>query len=391
MFVAVRKMTAELSGFLTEHINAVAVVQAFAQESRVSGELNELNRKKFQMELKAETLVVFFFLTILFLHPAATAAIFGAGAGKVLRGELSVGVLVMFILYLGQLFEPIFRFSEHVGIIQRSAAAGHRIFKILEERPVIKEAAEPHFAGAMRERLEFKNVCMRYGPEGEWVLNNVSFELKKGASLAIVGETGGGKTTITNLLFRFYPLEKGKILIDGADINSLSLKSLRSAIGLVQQDIYLFPGTIMDNLKLMDASIPDAKVHEAVRLTGLESFFKKHPLTKTVVEKGANLSIGEKQVIALARALVLDQEVLVLDEATSHMDPFTERLITGAIQNILKRRTLIIIAHRLSTIKNVDRILVLSKGEIKEAGTHTELMTLGGLYCGLYKLQLGEG
>ena len=388
--VAVRKITAEISAFLTEHINSIGVIQAFSRETATAAKLDALNEKKFSTDLKGELYTVVFFLSVLFLYPASTAAIFGLGGALVLKGTLTIGVLVMFILYLGQLFDPIFRFADHISIIQRSFAAGHRIFKILELRPGITEPAKPHYMTAVKDAIEFRNVSMRYTPGPDWVLKDVSFRLPKGSSMAIVGETGGGKTTVANLLFRFYTFEKGRILIDGTDISDISLKSLRSAIGLVQQDIYLFPGTIMDNLKMLDAGIPDAKVHEAVRLMGLEPFFKKHPLTKTIIEKGANLSIGEKQVIALARAMVLDQEVLILDEATSHMDPYTERLITGAIKNLLRHKTLIIIAHRLSTVKSVDKILLISGGEIKEAGTHATLLAKGGIYSKFYKLQFGE-
>jgi len=390
IFVAVRKVTAEITAFLTENLNGIGVIQAFTREAGTASRLDALNEKKFRTEFKGETFVVVFFMTIMLLRPASTAAIFGVGGTMAMQGTLTVGVLVMFILYIGQLFEPIFQFSEHISVIQRSFAAGHRIFKILELKPSIKEPARPHYMNSVKEAIEFRDVSMRYAPDADWVLKDISFKLQKGSSMAIVGETGGGKTTVTSLLFRFYDFERGKILIDGADIKSISLGSLRTAIGLVQQDIYLFPGTIMDNLKMMDTAIPDAKVHEAVRLMGLETFFKKHPLTKTVVEKGANLSSGEKQVIALARAMVLDQEVLVLDEATSNMDPYTERLITGAIKHLVKHKTLIIIAHRLSTIKNVDRILLVSGGEIKEAGTHAELMEKGGIYSKFYKLQFGE-
>lgn len=390
VFISVRKLAAEVSAFLTEQINGIGVIQAFSREENVSGRLDELNARKFKVELRGELYAVIFFLTVLFLHPASTAAVFGAGGAMVLGGKLTVGVLVMFILYLGQLFEPIFRFSEHISIIQRSFSAGHRIARILAIKPTLTEPPQPHYLASVREGIEFRNVWMRYKKDAEWVLKDISFKLPRGNSMAIVGETGGGKTTVTSLLFRFYDFEKGRIEVDGTDLRKLSLKSLRSAIGLVQQDIYLFPGTVMDNLKMMDKSIPDARVHDAIRLMGLESFFKKHPLDKKVVEKGANLSIGEKQVVALARAMVLDQEVLVLDEATSHMDPYTERLITGAIKHLLKHKTLIIIAHRLSTVKNVDNILLVTGGEIKESGTHDELLAAGGLYSKYYKLQFGE-
>ncbi|PKM96900.1 MAG: hypothetical protein CVU79_11020 [Elusimicrobia bacterium HGW-Elusimicrobia-3] len=391
MFVRVRKIAAEVPGFLTEQLNGVGVLQAFGREADTSLKMEALNQKKFTAEINVELYTVVFFLSIVFLHPAATAAVFYIGGQMTLEGRLTVGVIVMFILYLGYLFEPIFRFSEHLSIIQRSFSAGHRIAKILELRPTLTEPDKPRFMNTVRDSIEFRNVWMRYKEEAGWVLKDVSFKLPRGRSLAILGETGGGKTTVTSLLFRFYDFQKGHIEIDGTDIRKLSLGSLRSAIGLVQQDIYLFPGTVMDNLKLMDTSIPDSRVHDAIRLMGIEAFFKKHPLDKKVKEKGANLSIGEKQVISLARAMVLDQEVLVLDEATSNMDPHTERLITTAIKNLLRHKTVIIIAHRLSTVRNADRVMMISGGEVKELGTHDELLALGGLYSKYYRLQFGEG
>jgi len=391
MFVKVRKIAAEVPGFLTEQLNGIGVLQAFSREEDTSAKMEELNQRKFRAEIGVEVYTVLFFLSIVFLHPAATAAVFGFGGAMAIKGEMTVGVIVMFVLYLGYLFEPIFRFSEHLSVIQRSFSAGHRISRILALRPALTEPAEPRFLTCVRDAIEFKKVWMRYNEEGGWVLKDVSFSLPMGKSLAILGETGGGKTTVTSLLFRFYDFQKGHIEIDGADIRKLSLGSLRSAIGLVQQDIYLFPGTVMQNLKLMDDSIPDGRVHDAIRLMGLETFFKKHPLDKKVLEKGANLSIGEKQVISLARAMVLDQEALVLDEATSNMDPHTERLITTAIKNLLKHKTVIIIAHRLSTVRNADRVMMISGGEVKELGTHDELLARGGLYAKYYKLQFGEG
>jgi ABC-type multidrug transport system fused ATPase/permease subunit len=303
---------------------------------------------------------------------------------------MTIGTLIMFILYVDKLFEPIFSVSEHVSIVQRSFSAGHRIQKVLDRKPVITDPPNPHFIHSIKEGIEFRNVWMRYADDAPWVLKDISFTLPRGKSLAIVGETGGGKTTVTNLLFKFYVPNKGKILIDGTDVAGISLNSLRTSIGLVQQDIYLFPGTIMQNLKLMDETIPDAMVHDAIKTVGLEAFFKKHGLTKLITEKGANLSAGEKQVIALARAMVLNQEVLVFDEATSHIDPYTERLINTAMQRLLSRKTMIVIAHRLSTIRHADNILLVSEGEIKESGTHTELLARGGTYSRFYKLQFGE-
>ena len=391
MFVKVRKLAAEVPGFLTEQLNGIGVLQAFSREADTSRKMEDLNRRKFRAEVGVEIYTVIFFLSIVFLHPAATAAVFNFGGKMVITGKMTVGTILLFVMYLGNLFEPIFRFSEHLSVIQRSFSAGHRISKILALKPALTEPAKPHYLTSVRDSIDFRNVWMRYKEDSGWVLKDVSFSLPRGKSLAILGETGGGKTTVTSLLFRFYDFQKGHIEIDGTDIRSLSLGSLRAAIGLVQQDIYLFPGTVMDNLKLMDTSIPDSRVHDAIRLMGIEAFFKKHPLDKKVQEKGANLSIGEKQVISLARAMVLDQEVLVLDEATSNMDPHTERLITTAIKNLLRHKTVIIIAHRLSTVRNADRVMMISDGEVKELGTHNELLAQGGLYSKYYRLQFGEG
>ena len=389
LFIKSRKIMAEITGWLTEHINGMEILQAYNREDTACAHMRDLNERKFNAEYHAELYGVVFFLGIFSLQPASTAAVFGIGGGQVLAGQLTVGVLIMFILYISQLFEPIFRFSEHISIIQRSFSAAHRLSGLLEIKPSVVEISSPKEIERVEKSIEFRNVWMRYREDSPWVLKDVSFVLEKGRSIAIAGETGGGKTTIANLLFRFYDYQKGSILADGTDIRDISFKSLRSSLGLIQQDIYLFPGTMMDNLKMMDKSIPDEKVIKAIQMMGLEDFFEKHPLDMEILEKGINLSIGEKQVIALARALVLGQDFLVLDEATSHMDPYTERLVTGAVQRLLQHKTLIIIAHRLSTIRNVDKILMVSGGELKEQGTHEELMALGGLYAAYYKLQSG--
>ncbi|MCX5791182.1 MAG: ABC transporter ATP-binding protein [Elusimicrobia bacterium] len=389
LFVAVRKLASEISGFLTEHINAIALLQVFNREGMAAAKLEAINKKKFDTELRAEFMMIIFYLSIVLLSPVSIAIILGVGGGWAIDRTISIGTLVLFILYIDKLFEPVFRLSEHISIIQRSFAAGHRIHRILERRPAIVDVPRPRYIRSIREGIEFRNVWMRYADDAPWVLKDVSFRLPKGKSLAIVGETGGGKTTVTNLLFKFYTPQKGKILIDGVDLPEIGLNSLRTAIGLVHQDIYLFPGTIMQNLKLMDEAIPDSMVHDAIKTIGLEAFFKHHSLNKHIVEKGANLSAGEKQVISLVRAMTLNQEVLVLDEATSHIDPYTERLINTAMQRLLKAKTMIVIAHRLSTIRHADNILLISEGEIKESGTHAQLLEKGGIYSKYYKLQFG--
>ncbi|MBI4352245.1 MAG: ABC transporter ATP-binding protein [Elusimicrobia bacterium] len=391
LFVTVRKLASEISGFLTEHINAAGLLQAFNREAMTAAKLEEINKRKFDTELKGELMMIVFFMSIIMISPLSIAMILGVGGGWAIEGKLTIGTLIMFILYIDKLFEPIFSVSEHVSIIQRSFSAGHRIHKILERKPAITDPPKPHFIRNIKDKIEFRDVWMRYTDDAQWVLKDISFTLPRGKSLAIVGETGGGKTTVTNLLFKFYVPNKGRILIDGTDLSEISLNSLRTSIGLVQQDIYLFPGTIMQNLKLMDEAIPDAMVHDAIKSVGLEQFFRRHGLNKVIADKGANLSAGEKQVIALARAMVLNQEVLVFDEATSHIDPYTERLINTAMQRLISHKTMIIIAHRLSTIRNADNILLVSEGEIKESGTHDELLAKGGTYSRFYKLQFGEG
>ena len=391
IFVQVRKLASEISGFLTEHINAIALLQAYNRQQMAADKLEVINKKKFDTEMSGELMSYFFYLIIVLFSPISIAIILGVGGGWALDGTMTIGTLVMFILYIDTLFEPVFRLSEHITVIQRSFAAGQRINRILERRPAIIDVPKPHYIRSVNESIEFRNIWMRYADDAPWVLKNISFNLPKGKSLAIVGETGGGKTSVTNLLFKFYTPQKGRILIDGVDLPDISLNSLRKAIGLVHQDIYLFPGTIMQNLKLMDDAIPDAMVHDAIKTLGLETFFKHHSLSKLIVEKGVNLSAGEKQVISLARAMVLNQDVLVLDEATSHIDPYTERLINTAMQRLIKHKTMIVIAHRLSTIRNADNILLISEGEIKESGTHEQLLELGGIYSKYYKLQFGEG
>ena len=386
-FVNVRKLVSEISGFLAERLNFIATIQSFNREKYTDGKLYELNLNKLNTWMKAETYAIFFFLTILLFDPMSKALVFGYGGVKVLDKELSIGIMVMFILYLSQLFEPIFRFSEHISIIQRSFSAGHRINNILNRKPVMISAENSVFLDSFKDSMEFSGVSMRYREDTEWILKNVSFRLEKGKTLAIVGKTGGGKTTVTNLLFRFYDYQKGHIFMDGADLKKLNIKSVRKLIGLVQQDIYLFPGTIMQNLKLMDENVDDERVHFAIKTLELDYFYKKHPLNKVITEKGANLSIGEKQIIALTRTMVLDQDILALDEATSNIDPYTERMITRAIKNIMKHKTMIIIAHRLSTIESADTIMFLNNGEVAEQGSHRQLMALKGHYYKFYRLQ----
>ncbi|GAB4033066.1 MAG: ABC transporter ATP-binding protein [Elusimicrobiota bacterium] len=389
VFVSVRKLISEISGFLSERLNSVATIQSFNKAAQEEDSLNNLNRKKFDMALKAEFYSIIFFMTLIMFDPISKALIFGYGGSRVLSGSLSVGALVMFVLYVGQLFEPIFMFSEHISIIQKSFSAGHRINSLLALRPKIINSENPVYLDSFKKGIRFEKVFMKYEQASDWIIKDLTFEIPKGKTIAVVGKTGGGKTTLTNLLLRFNDYQKGEIYIDGIELKKVNIKSIRKLIGLVQQDIYLFPGTVAENLKLMDKSVDESRLEYAVKTLELEYFYRKHPLNKKITEKGNNLSQGEKQIIALTRSMVLDQEILCLDEATSNIDPYTERMLTRAIKNVMKHKTMMIIAHRLSTIESADTIIFLNNGEIAELGSHDELLAKKGHYFRYYSLQTG--
>lgn len=385
MFIDVRKRIADLTSFLSESLNFLSTIKVYSIEDKMKEKFEVKNSEKFIKTLLAEYISIIFFLTITLFDPISKSIIFSYGGVKVLNSTLSIGTLVMFILYVAQLFEPLFRFSEYVSTIQKSFAGVERINRILSLKPQIVGGEK--YIDSFKDSIVFDDVWMKY-PESDWILKGVNFKLQKGKTLAIVGKTGSGKTTIVNLLFRFYDYQKGSIKIDSIEIKDINLKSLRHKIGLVQQDLYLFPATLRDNLRLMDGEIDDDRIYYAIKTLELEDFYKKYSLDYFIKEKGKNLSAGEKQIISLTRSLVLDQEILILDEATSSIDPYTEKIITGAIKKIMKYKTMIIIAHRLSTIESSDYIAFLHNGKIVEYGNHNELMKLKGFYYNFYQLQL---
>lgn len=389
IFVNVRKLISEISGFLSERINAVSTLQTFNKTDQQEAALEKLNTKKFRTALKAEFYSIVFFMTIIMFDPLSKAMILGYGGREVISGTLSVGALVMFILYAEQLFEPIFMFSEHISVIQKSFSAGHRINSLLAIKPKIIEDKNSVYIDSFKQSIKFQNIWMKYDESSDWILKNINFEIEKGETLAIVGKTGGGKTTLTNILLRFNDYQKGSVFIDGYELRKINIKSVRKLIGLVQQDIYLFPATIAENLKLMDNSIEDSRIEYAIKILELDYFYKKHPLNKKITGKDNNLSQGEKQIIALTRSMVVDQEILCLDEATSNIDPYTERMLTRAIKNIMRHKTMLMIAHRLSTIESADKIVFLHNGEIVEEGSHLDLLHKKGYYYKYYSLQNG--
>jgi ATP-binding cassette subfamily B protein len=304
---------------------------------------------------------------------------------------LSLGALVAFIQYSQQLFQPIRDISDKYNVLQAAVVASHRIFKTLDLPIQIKTPEHPLKSGRAEGRIEFLNVWFAYKDEN-WVLKDVSFTVEPGQSIALVGHTGSGKTTITNLLMRFYDVQRGRILLDGVDVRDWELKALRENFAVVLQDVFLFSGTIEGNIRLGNESIAEERVRWAAGEVHADRFIARLPegYAAEVKERGAGLSVGQKQLISFARALAFDPALLILDEATSSIDTETEQLIQQAIERVMRNRTSLVVAHRLSTIQRADRIIVLHHGEIREQGSHQELLAQRGLYWRLYKLQYAD-
>jgi len=303
-----------------------------------------------------------------------------------------LGALVAFIQYSQQLFQPIRDISDKYNVLQAAVVASHRIFKTLDLPVAITTPAHPKKKGRAEGRIEFENVWFAY-KEDEWVLKDVSFKVEPGQSVALVGHTGSGKTTITNLLMRFYDVQRGRVLLDGVDVREWDLKSLRENFAVVLQDVFLFSGTVESNIRMGRTEIKEERVQWAAREVHAERFIKRLPegYKAEVRERGAGLSVGQKQLISFARSLAFDPALLVLDEATSSIDTETEQLIQQAIERVMRHRTSVVVAHRLSTIQRADRIIVLHHGEIREQGSHQDLLAVRGLYWKLYKLQYADG
>ena len=383
-----RKHLARINAFLQENIVGMTTVQLFAQERRSFLKFDERNQAYLQAGLRSVFYFAIFFPLIEIAGSLATAIIVWYGGVQILTGVLTFGVLVLFIQYGQRLFWPIRELSEQYTIFQSAMASSERIFDLLDRQPTIADAVEPKEIGAMKGEIEFQNVWFAYNDEN-YVLRDVSFKVKPGEKVAIVGQTGAGKTSIINLLCRFYEVNSGHILIDGVDIRELKLEALRRAISIVQQNIFLFSGTIDNNLRLGEEDITPNQAITAAKEVHLDPFVQKMPdgYATEVKEGGSALSVGQKQLVAFARALVFNPDILILDEATSSVDTETERLIQDGLKRLMANRTSIIIAHRLSTIQNADKIIVLHRGKIREIGTHNELLQCKGIYYRLYQLQ----
>jgi len=393
-FRQVRTKIARLNAFTQEHISGAQVVQLFNREKKAFRQFTEINTAHKQANLDTIFYYAVFYPLVNLISAIGIAAIVWYGGGQVIQNAITIGTLVAFLQYTQRLWQPIQDISDKYNVFQAAVVASERVFRLLDtpnriespERPVLPSAGE-----GGRGRIEFRNVWFAYKDE-DWVLKNVSFTVEPGESIALVGHTGSGKTTITNLLMRFYDIQRGEILLDGVNIRDWDLDSLRQNFAVVLQDVFLFSGDVAGNIRLGKSEISEERVEWAAREVRAAGFIEKlpHGYATTVRERGAGFSVGQKQLISFARALAFDPRILVLDEATSSIDTETEQLIQQAIERVMAGRTSIIIAHRLSTIQRADQIIVLHKGEIREMGSHQNLLAKRGVYYKLYQLQYKE-
>jgi ATP-binding cassette, subfamily B, multidrug efflux pump len=393
----IRVSIARINAFLQEHISGMSVVQLFNRERKSRELFEERNRAYLEAYKQAIKAFALFYPTIEFLAFIAIALVFWYGGGQVLTGAVEVGVLVAFMQYAQRFFRPIQDLSEKFNILQTAMASSERIFGLLDEPVPALAPATPVRLSGLRGEIEFRNVWFSYrnpsAPTDEdWVLRDISFRIHPGEMIAIVGHTGAGKTTLVQLLLRFYEIQRGQILLDGADIREMDPPDLRRHFGVVLQDPFLFTGTIESNVRLGTPGIDAERVEWALREVGLGRWTDSLPegIRTQVSERGATFSVGQRQLISFARALAHQPEFLILDEATSSVDTQTELLIREALERMFTGRTSIVIAHRLSTIQRASRILVMHKARLREQGTHQELLALEGIYSRLYQLQYRE-
>jgi ATP-binding cassette, subfamily B, multidrug efflux pump len=389
-FLNVRDQIARLNSFVQEHINGMAIVQLFNREEKQKERFESINADHRNAHLKTIFYFSIFWPLVEVLASLAMALVVWYGGARALMDQVTFGVLLAFIQYVRQFFNPIRGLSEKYNTLQSALASSERIFNVLDTPNKVAETQNPVKPEKILGEIEFRNVNFRYNEDEEQIIRNVSFVAKPGELLAVVGATGAGKTTLINLLMRYYDIHEGEILLDGINIKDLSLKDLRTNFGLVLQDNALFSGTIHDNITLGNESITREQVIKASKEVEAHQFVKKLPGGYDYIlrERGASLSMGQRQLICFVRAMVYDPKILILDEATSSVDSETEELVSQACERMMKGRTSIVIAHRLSTIQGADRILVMHKGEIRETGSHKQLIRKkGGIYRKLYELQ----
>jgi len=390
VFREIRFKIAQMNAFFQENFSGIQVVQVFQRERENGRRFQKINEDYYRANMSQISIYALFVPLIEALSSGAVGLLIWYGGGKVLQETITIGILVAFLSYMRMFFQPIRDLSEKYTILQSAMASMERIFQLLDRK---KETPQPRVIKReeIQGNIEFDHISFSYNGKEE-VLEDVSFSVRHGQTIAIVGATGAGKTSLLHLLERFYEVQEGKISIDGVDIREIDPASLRSQIGLVMQDTFLFAGDIEENIRMVDAKGDDRGVREVARIVNADRFIERLPqgYSTRVGEGGAVLSSGEKQLLAFARALYREPKILILDEATSHVDPETERLIQDGLTQLLKGRTALIIAHRLSTIQHADRIIVLHKGRVREMGTHEDLIEKKGLYFKLFQLQYGH-
>ena len=383
-----RNKITELNTFLSEHISGMKLIQIFAREKEKYSEFEGKSMELYRANFREIMTFAIFRPSIYMVSVIAMILVIRTGSLSVLNGSLSLGTLFVFITYISSFFEPIQELSEQLGTLQSSIASAEKIFSVLDVKPEIVSPADPTPVNILGE-IEFRHVWFAYEEEN-YILKDVSFVIQPGEKAAFVGATGAGKSTILNLIGRYFDIQKGQILIDGIDIHEIDLDVLRGAIGQVQQDVFIFTGDIKSNISLNNEAISPDDVRRAAEIVNADPFIQKlpHGYDEPVTERGSTLSAGQRQLLSFARTLAYDPKILVLDEATANIDTETETLITQALARLMDGRTTIMVAHRLSTIQHADKIIVMHHGEIKESGTHQELLAKDGLYKKLYELQL---
>jgi len=390
-FREVRAAVARLAAFLQEHLSGMAVVQLYGREAAALDDFRAINAVHRDANVRGIFYYAVYYPGVEILTALGLGLVLTLGGAGALAGTVSVGALVAFLQYAQRFYQPLADLSEKYNVLQQAMASSERIFQLLDRAPRVTAPAAGRRPERVAGTLEFERVTFAYRP-GQPVLHEVSFRVAAGETVAVVGATGAGKSTLANLLLRFYDVADGAVRVDGVDVREWDLTALRRAAGLVLQDVFLFAGDIASNLRLGEAAIDDQRLRRAAADAQALDFVEKLPggFAARVEERGAGLSVGQKQLLAFARALAFDPRILVLDEATASVDSETERRIQAALERLLEGRTSLVIAHRLSTVQRADRILVLHKGRLAESGTHQELLAHGGLYRRLYELQFRD-